>query len=72
MQETNVKNGLRIACPNKRLYTLREAGVYLGRSEYSVRTLVWNGQLPVVRHERKQWIDVQDLDSFVEKYKELL
>jgi hypothetical protein len=71
------KKAQRISNPSfKRLYTLREAGFYLGRSEYSVRTLVWNGDLPVIKnpggdqHGKKQWVDVADMDSFIEKNKE--
>lgn len=60
----------------KRLYTLREAGVYLGRSEYSVRSLIWSGALPVVKNPgdtdsgKKQWVDILDLDLFIERHKE--
>lgn len=50
----------------KRLYTLAEAGHYLGRSEYSVRCLIWAGQLPVVKHGRKQWVDIRDMDRYIE------
>ena len=56
----------------KRLYTLAEAGKYLGRSEYSVRTLIWSGFLPVVKHGKKQWVDVQDMNSYIEKNKEVI
>ena len=62
----------------KRLYTLKEAGVYLGRSEYSVRTLIWNGALPVIKNPgndqqgKKQWVDILDLDLFIERNKETI
>lgn len=58
--------------PAKRLYTLKEAGEYLGRSEYSVRTLIWGGVLPVVRSGKKQWVDILDMDLFIEKNKETI
>jgi hypothetical protein len=60
----------------KRLYTVKEAGVYLGRSEYSVRTLIWNGLLPVIKNPngeqngKKMWLDIKDMDLFVERNKE--
>ena len=54
----------------KRLYTLKEAGVYLGRSEYSVRSLIWSGGLPVVKHGKKQWVDLKDMDTYIERNKE--
>ena len=55
----------------KRLFTLKEAARLLGRSVWGVRELIWRGLLPVVRtHTRgKQWIDVKDLESFIERNK---
>jgi hypothetical protein len=60
-----------IASPlTKRLFTLKEAGIYLGRSEYSVRSLIWNGVLPVVKHGKKQWLDLDDMNHYIEANKE--
>ena len=52
------------------LYTIKEAAVFLGRSPWSVRELIWAGHLPVVRkRERgKQWIRRSSLDSFVQQF----
>ncbi len=54
--------------PEKRLFTLKEAGIYLGRGIDSLRELIYAGELPVVqRGERgKQWLDIQDLDNWIE------
>ncbi|RJR47693.1 MAG: DNA-binding protein [Desulfobacteraceae bacterium] len=51
----------------KRLFTLKEAGVYLGRSEYSVRCLIWDRQLPVIRQGKKQWLDIRDMDAWIDR-----
>ncbi len=55
----------------QRLYTLAEAGQYLGRSTYSVRELVWAGEVPVIQHKPrgKMWIDLKDLDRFIDSEK---
>ena len=42
----------------KRLFALAEAAAYLGRSTWSIRRLIWNGELPAVR----------DMDEFIEKH----
>ena len=57
--------------PVKRLYTLKEAARYLGRSEWGMRDLIWAGKIPVVREEgkRKIFIDVHDLVAYVERNK---
>ena len=54
--------------PSKRLYTLKESAVYLGRSEWGMRDLVWSRLIPVVmkKGDRKIFIDVRDLDAYIE------
>lgn len=56
---------------SKRLYTLKEAAEYLGRSEWSMRELIWAGEVPVVRKDggRKIFVDVLDLMDFIAKHK---
>ena len=56
---------------SKRLYTLREAAVFLGRSEWSMRELIWAGRVPVVRVDggRKIFVDVLDLMEFIDQNK---
>ena len=56
--------------PEKRLYDLKEASVYLGRPIFSVRTLIWNGAVPVVKDGRKLYLDIVDMDAYVERNKE--
>ena len=55
--------------PLKRLFSLPEAATYLGRSTWSVRRLIWNGELPSVRAGGRVHVDVQDMDAFIEKNK---
>ena len=53
----------------KRLYSIPEAAIYLGRSTWSVRRLIWSGELPAVRARGRVHVDVQDMDSFIETNK---
>ena len=53
----------------KRLYNLKEASLYLGRPVSGVRTLIWNRRLPYIQEGRKQYVDVRDLEAYVEKGK---
>ena len=59
---------------NKRLYTIKEAALYLGRTGWGVRELVWSRELPVITSGRggKQYIDVYDLDEWIAKNKSFL
>jgi excisionase family DNA binding protein len=58
---------------SKRLYTLKEAAEYLGRSEWSMRELIWAGGIPVVRVERarKIFVDIEDLNHFINQNKSI-
>ena len=57
----------------KRLYSVEEAAAYLGRSEWSVRRLIWSGVLPQVRiGSRRVQLDIGDLERIVEQNKEEL
>lgn len=53
----------------KRLYDVKEAGKYLGRSAWAVRHLIWSGVLPEVRQGKRVMVDVVDMDEFIKKYK---
>ena len=54
----------------KRLYTLSEAALYLGRSTWSIRRLIWKGDLPQVRAGGRVHVDIRDMDVFIDKHKE--
>lgn len=53
----------------KRLYSIQEAALYLGRSTWSVRRLIWNGEIPSVRAGGRVHVDVQDMDGFIDRNK---
>ena len=61
------------AAVSKRLYTLKEAAEYLGRSEWSMRSLIWAGSIPVVKTDRgrKIFVDIEDLDDFISQNKSI-
>jgi excisionase family DNA binding protein len=54
---------------SKRLYSLKESAVYLGRGLHGVRDMVWRGEIPIVRSGRKMFIDIRDLEEYVERNK---
>ncbi len=55
--------------PPKRLFSLREAGHYLGRTEAAIREMVWSGKLPYVKIDRRIFLDRLDMDRLIEKNK---
>ena len=54
-----------------RLLPLKQAAEYLGLTVWALRERVWAGQIPVVQFPggRKQYIDVQDLETFIKSNK---
>jgi hypothetical protein len=72
LTETELKKAQGIHNPlGKRLFTLKEASEYLGRSIWGVRDLIWSQVIPVVKQGgcRKMYLDVNDLDAFIENNK---
>jgi len=51
------------------LFSVKEAAVYLGRSEQGIQHLIFEKQLPVVRFGRRVHLDRRDLDAFIEANK---
>jgi excisionase family DNA binding protein len=55
---------------HKRLFTLKEAGAYIGLSHWRVRSLNYSGQLAYVRLGRRILIDLKDLDALIDSKKQ--
>lgn len=51
------------------LLTVKEAGVYLGRSEQAVQHLIFQKELPVIRVGRRVHLARKDLDKWIEQNK---
>lgn len=65
------KGEQRIVNPLPRLLTLKQASSYLGLTVWALRERIWAGQLPVLQFPggRKQYVDRNDLESFIERNK---
>ena len=55
--------------PVKRLYSIKELVAEIGATEWFWRSQIWDGQLPYVQVGRKIFVDAQDIDNFITKYK---
>jgi excisionase family DNA binding protein len=53
----------------KRLYSIKEAAMYLGRSIWSVREMLWAGKIPCVRDGRRILLDIRDVNNWIERNK---
>lgn len=76
MEKQAVKNAQGISNPKntskeviRRLLTIKETAEYLGRSVWSVRELIWKGELPIVRVGKRIHLDIYELDTWVEDHK---
>ena len=56
----------------QRLYDLKASAQYLGRPVWGVRELIWAGKLPYIQEGRKQYIDIVDLDQYIERNKQIM
>jgi len=55
--------------PQKRLYNLKEAAVYLGRTVCAVGEMLWAGKMPYVKDGKRILLDIKDMDEWIEKSK---
>jgi len=57
-----------------RLLPLKSAAQMLGLTVWALRERIWAGQIPVVQFPggRKQYIDIQDIDAFIQKNKRII
>jgi len=69
LKEQGITKTHGIRNPLKRLYTIEESAVYLGRSVWSIRELIWKGEIPSVKVGRRLHVDIIDMDTFIEKNK---
>lgn len=58
-----------ISAVRPRLLTVEEAATYLGRTKSSIQHLISDGAIPIVRHDRRVFLDVRDLDNWIESAK---
>jgi excisionase family DNA binding protein len=49
--------------------SLAEASAYLAVSDWSIRAMVWRGDLPHVRLGKRILIDARDLDGWIDREK---
>ena len=53
----------------RRLYTVEESAVYMGRTLEAMQHMISAGKIPTVRMDRRVFIDVRDLDRLIENSK---
>lgn len=53
----------------KRLYSIKEASEYLGRSIWAVREMLWAGKIPYVKDGRRILLDINDMDNWIDQNK---
>lgn len=55
--------------PSKRLLSVKDASLYLGRSVPAIRELIWAGTLPCVRIGKRIHLDIYDLEKVIEQHR---
>jgi excisionase family DNA binding protein len=53
----------------KRLYSIEEAAIYLGRTVWAVREMIWAKKIRCVRDGRRILLDIHDMDKWIEDNK---
>jgi excisionase family DNA binding protein len=63
-------DGPRPSASQVRLLSLRDAATYLSLSHWTLRELIWRGELACVKVGRRILVDVRDLENFIERNKQ--
>lgn len=63
------RNSIQNRGVNGRLLSVKDAAAWLGISQWALRERIWAGDLPIVRWQRKQMIDIGDLEKLIDRYK---
>jgi len=58
-----------ISGTNKRLFTIKEAARYLGRSPWTVAEMIRSGRLSYIPDGKRRFLDIHDLNDWIEKSK---
>ena len=66
----DIGNGASTTAVKPRLLTVEQAATYLGRTKEAVQHMVASGKLPTVRSDRRVFVDVVDLDRWIENNKQ--
>jgi excisionase family DNA binding protein len=53
----------------KRLYSIAEAAVYLGRTARAVREMLWGGKMPYIKDGKRILVDIRDMDIWIDRSK---
>jgi excisionase family DNA binding protein len=53
-----------------RLLSVEQAAIYIGRTKDSVQHMAATGKLPVVRSDRRVFLDREDLDRWIDDNKQ--
>lgn len=68
-----VKRAQRIMNPpcalSKRLYNIKEGALYLGRSVWALREMLWAGKMPYVKDGKRILLDIQDMNDWIDRSK---
>jgi len=57
----------------ERLLTLKDASFYLGRSVGSIREMLYSRELPCIQKGAgKVWLDIRDLDKWIDSSKSFM
>ena len=68
MKAQRIRNPVRQKL-HKRLYSINEAAIYLGRTVWAVREMLWAGKIPYIKDGRRILLDITDMNAWIDKSK---
>ena len=63
------KTGCAQTVPTKRLYSIKELVAEIGGTVWFWRSQIWDGQLPYIKVGKKMFVDINDIETFIQQHK---
>jgi hypothetical protein len=52
---------------SKRLYSIKDASIILGRSPWTIAEMVRTGRLPYIADGKRKMLDIRDIEAYITK-----
>ena len=61
----------KVICIKQRYFKLKEAVKYCSIALYTLRELIWKGELPFIQFGKNIYLDKKDIDKYMKKRKKI-
>jgi excisionase family DNA binding protein len=57
--------------PERRIFSINEIAIFLGRSKWTIAEMIRTGKLPYIKDGKRKLLDILDVEQWIEKNKKI-